>query len=144
MSQLGLDRQLNSFRRGKRSLIKGIAITSTNFFKDNFKEQRFVNLKSGRRWKKLKRPRKDGSIKPILVDTGNLKKSGKWHVVSESRAFVIFNAPYASFHNKGVKGRLPVRKFSGRSKKLNLRVEKLIDRYIARKFGGRAVRVFGK
>ncbi len=128
MSQLGLNKQLSSFKRGKRKLMKELGDNSHKFFVKNFDAQGFVNVPK-KRWRPLKHPRRNGTTKPILVDTGKLKNSGKVFVQSRNRASVMFTAKYASFHNKGG-GKLPKRQFSGESRVLNKQNEKIILNYI--------------
>lgn len=128
MSKLGLHKQLNSFRRGQRALMKSLAVNSKEFFqRRNFNEQAFVDTPR-RRWAKLKKPRPG----LILVKTGKLRKSAKARVSGSTRAIVEFKAPYASFHNEGA-GRLPQRQFSGESRILNRQNEKILLTYTKRK-----------
>lgn len=128
MSQLGLDKQLTAFKRSKRTIIRDITRNTKNFFQEtNFKNQAFTDTPR-RKWKKLKRPRPNGTTKPILVDTGRLKNSAKYQVIGNSRGRVRFTAPYASFHNNGG-GKLPRRQFSGESKILNKQNNKILLNY---------------
>jgi len=131
MSQLGLNKQLAAFKRNKRALIRDISRNSKNFFQEtNFKNQAFTDVPR-KRWKNLKRPRRDGSTKPILVDTGKLKNSAKFQVIGSNRGRVRFTAKYASFHNVGG-GNLPKRQFSGESKILNKQNEKILLNYTSK------------
>jgi len=128
MSQLGIGRDLKSFIRGKRSLMRDLAVNSKEFFqKTNFGSRAFVDVPR-RRWKR----RKDNLPHPILEKTGKLRRSARHRVQSRTRALVEFTARYASFHNTGT-GRLPKRQFSGESRVLNRQNEKIIVNYIHKK-----------
>lgn len=124
MSQLGIDKQLKSFIRGKKSLMRDLADNSKSFFQDtNFNARAFVDVPR-KRWSK----RKDNKPHPILEKTGKLRNSARARVQSSTRASVEFTAPYASFHNSGTR-RLPKRQFSGESRRLNKGNEKIILTY---------------
>lgn len=129
MSKMGLDRQLSSFKRSKKILMRELSRNSKDFFqKTNFSSQSFVDVPSSR-WKALKKPRPG----LILVKTGALRRSAKWKVTGSNRASVMFTVPYASFHNDGA-GRLPKRQFSGESKILNKQNEKILLNYTKKHF----------
>ena len=133
MSQLGLNRQLNQFKRNKRALMDDLAKNSLDFFQDtNFKNQAFTDVPR-KRWKKLKKPRPDGSTRPILIRTGRLRRSGKKRTLSRSRSQVRFTAPYASYHNEGTR-KLPRRQFSGESRLLNRQNKKILVNYTSKIF----------
>ena len=131
MSQLGLDKQLAAFRRNQRTVIKEMTNNSGDFFQEtNFKNQAFTDTPR-KRWKNLKRPRRNGTTKPILVDTGRLQKSRRDNIIGKTRGKVRFLAPYASFHNDGARN-LPKRQFSGESKILNKQNEKILLNYTSK------------
>jgi phage gpG-like protein len=131
MSQLGLNRKLSAFKRNKRTIIKKIVDNSGDFFQNtNFKNEAFTDTRR-KRWKKLKRPRPDGSTRPILQDTGKLRRSRRDKIIGNTRGRVMFTAKYASFHNNGT-GKLAKRQFSGESKILNRQNEKLLLNYTSK------------
>ncbi len=133
MSKSDLRRSGTLFKRGKRSLMRSLARNTLTLFQSNFTAQAFRDIPR-KKWKRLKKPRKDGSTRPILVDTGNLLASGKTVVNSPYRAKIMFKAKYASYHNKGT-GRLPKRQFSGDSKIVDRSNEKIIVNYIKKVLG---------
>ena len=127
MSKLGLDRQLSSFRRGKRTLMRAIVSKSARFFDENFSRQGWKNVNT-RRWKPLKRPRPG----LILVKTGKMRRRVRKVVHSRNRGSVIYTAPYSSYHNNGT-DRMPARKFLGQSTDLDKIVDRVIIDYIRRR-----------
>jgi hypothetical protein len=97
-----------------------LANNSANFFKvDVWEAQGFIDG-GVKRWNNVKN-------KPvgqkILVRTGRLRRSGQGRAVSSSRAYVTFDAPYASFVNAK-------RQFIGNSKELDAKNEKTITAHL--------------
>lgn len=130
MSKMGLNKALLRFESGKRTLIGLLVKSARAHFQRNFVKQGF----DGKGWDALKRPRPDGSTTPILVDTGNLRGNIRERIFSRNMGNVIFNAPYASYHNEGnPKTNLPQRKFAGKSRALDAKANKIILSYIKRK-----------
>ena len=74
---------------------------------------------TGAPWKPLKRPRKNGSVRPILNAGGQLKRSLSWEAFGDGSVIYGSNMVYARIHQKGGKaGRgqkvlIPARPYMG-------------------------------
>lgn len=74
---------------------------------------------TGTAWQQLKRPRKDGSTRPILNAGGQLKRSLVWESFPDGSVIYGSNIVYANIHQKGGKagrGRktlIPARPYMG-------------------------------
>lgn len=69
---------------------------------------------------------KNDKGRALLVRSGRLRRSIQ--IMSSGPGYVVIgtDVPYASFHNDGVEGRLPQRKFLGESTALNRLIEKRV------------------
>jgi phage gpG-like protein len=129
-----LRRRLQNFKSGKRSLVADILTESHLFFDGNFKQERFRDIGTRARWKKLKKPRKDGTTRPILQDTGKMRRDVSHRVFSANSGALFYRAHYASYHNDGnPKTNLPQRQFASHSEQLEKKVDKIIVAYIKKK-----------
>lgn len=144
MSKIGFNRKKRSVMRGKRALMNRLAKESLRHFQiSNFNAEGFIEKPNGRpkKWKKLASPRRKntkmkGTTRPILQDTGRLRRSGVTRVFSRSYAQVLFKADYASYHNRGNKEtNLDQRRFSGKSRALDKKCDRIILNYVKTRLG---------
>lgn len=114
-NKLHTGRKIKAFHKMKYVAMKKIANQSVNFFKvDNFEASGFID-QGVNRWE----PRKKKRHGRILVKTGKGRQSIRTYGVSARKITIKAGVKYMKYHNDGVKGRLPQRKFMGNSKKLN-------------------------
>ncbi len=100
-----------------------------NHSKKAFREQGFTDnaLKPwAKRSTKNRADKNTNKSRAILIDSGNLKRSLRIRKANFREVIVgSYGMSYASRHNRGLKG-MPERKFVGRSKVLNDKIEKLV------------------
>lgn len=116
--------KLKSLERMKDKAMKKIANQSVNFFKvDNFEASGFID-QTVKRWDSRKKSRPGR----LLVKTGKGRQSIRTYGVNAKKITIKAGAKYMKFHNDGIPGRLPQRKFMGNSKKLDKKnIDLLID-----------------
>ena len=106
-----------------------IAVEAVNHFKQNFREQGFVDDRV-EPWKKRKTSnaadRRTKKRRAILIDSGDMRRSIRAKMYS-FRSIIVgsYGVYYSRFHNRGA-GKLPKRQFIGKSKKLNFKIRLLI------------------
>jgi phage gpG-like protein len=115
-------RKINVLKKANSRLPRIIAVTSKEFFRDSFRNQGFTN-RTLVRWQERKpNPRNRG--RAILVQSGRLSKlrilRSDWRIIEIGTLL-----PYGKYHNQGI-GRMPRRKFIGRSVTLNKQIRKII------------------
>lgn len=135
---------LAKFRAAKAVLPTLVARIAENQFKDNFVKQGFEDLNVDP-WREVQR-RMPGTkaykyakaaarSRAILVGrgSGRLKRDIKAVKVTPGEVKIATSVPYAKAHNEGT-GRIPKRKFMGKSKSLNNKLRKEITTQLKRAF----------
>ena len=120
---------LNAYKRERNNLPKKLGNEAVNHFKDSWKLQGW-NDNITTRWDKRKRETRKTRGRAVLVRKGDLKKNFDYYPTFK-RIMVINDTPYGIYHNEG-RGRLPQRKFMGRSRTLDEKSGVLIMRMIKR------------
>lgn len=134
------------FNKLKQQLPKKIADESRSYFMKSFPQNGFNQDGSVQKWKEVDR-RTPGTnaykypknkklsrrTKPILVATGRLQRSIRITQLSWNRSVIATDVPYAKYHNKGT-SKIPKRKFMGKSRNLNKRIERLIKKELKKLF----------
>ncbi len=141
-----LEKLKQDFDKLKKQLPKKIADESRSYFMKSFPQGGFNQDGSVQKWKEVDRripgtnaykyPKTKGTsrrTKPILVRTGRMQRSIRITQLSFNRSVIATDVPYAKYHNKGTKN-IPKRKFMGRSRNLNKRVERLIKKELKKIF----------
>lgn len=135
-----LDRFADALEQAARKDIPDIlGQAAVDAFKQNFQDEGFF----GSHWKEVKRrqghARGAAASRPILTgNTGNLGRSIDYEV-SDNKATVFSDLPYASAHNEGTTtaGRnntttIPKRQFIGNHQKLDDDLEQALDDFLDR------------
>lgn len=120
----------------KQHLPAQIGNIAKRHFVDSFRNQGFTDTtldpwqvrktkdKSDRNRRNADKPR------AILVKTGHLRNSIRVRVATFNLIEIgAYGVPYASFHNKG-EGKLPKRQFIGRSRSLDMKIQRKINQEI--------------
>ncbi len=113
-------------------------IEGVRHFKQSFQDEGFTD-KALDKWLDITPKRKDqkrrgnGSLPPILTDTGDL---GRSVTGTETSQGVVFSSDkvYAQRHNEGLKG-MPQRQFMGPSARLEANIMRKWDKGIGRLLG---------
>lgn len=137
---ISLDRFADAIEQAARKDIPDIlGQAAVDAFKQNFQDEGFF----GSHWKEVKRrqghARGAAASRPILTgNTGNLGRSIDYEV-SDNKATVFSDLPYASAHNEGTTtaGRnntttIPKRQFIGNHQKLDDDLEQALDDFLDR------------
>lgn len=137
---ISLDRFADALEQAARKDIPHIlGQAAVDAFKQNFQDEGFF----GSHWKEVKRrqghARGAAASRPILTgNTGNLGRSIDYEV-SDNKATVFSDLPYASAHNEGTTtaGRnntttIPKRQFIGNHQKLDDDLEQALDDFLDR------------
>lgn len=114
-----MTRGIKSTQRGlknMRAVNMRAAVVYDQWIKKNFRDQGRNHENSSLRWKPLAESTLDGRRKgkkkdpsKILRDTDNLMM--RWQITADNKKAVVQSlVNYSSFHEKGVRGRLPRRK----------------------------------
>lgn len=106
IQNLMMKAQRYHFQAGR--LVGGLAV---RHYRDSFRNQGFTDQVL-QRWL----PKK--ALGTILVDTGQLRGSINFQLVSNDYVRIYSNVPYAAYHNYGTQ-HIPQRQFIGRSQQLN-------------------------
>lgn len=96
-----------------KALPKRVGAEVVNFALDNFKRQGFLDV-GVTRWQKRKNPtawgtRPKRNNRPILVDTGRLRRSIRVINANSDTVVVGTSVPYARAHNEGFTGKVTQR-----------------------------------
>lgn len=104
----------------RRELPKELAETARDYFVDSFDKQGWENQP----WD----ARKDDNPWPILVKSGNLKRSVEDSINKAEWSEIVLTSDteYGSYHNDGT-DRLPQREFMGESQELTDRLTEIIE-----------------
>ncbi len=134
------------YNKLKQQLPKKVADESRSFFMKGFRDGGFNQDGIVEKWQEVDRRKPDKNAykypkqkglsrrtKPILVRTGRLRNSIRITSISFGRSVIRSDVPYARYHNQGTKY-IKKRKFIGRSKYLDRRVIKMINREINKLF----------
>lgn len=121
---------LAKFERLQKRLPELIGTKVVNHTKEAFRKGGFTD-EVLTPWAARKRPNKaDKATKrkrALLVDSGNLRKSIRVSKATFREIRVgAYGIDYATYHNQGIKGRLPQRKFLGKSAVLDRKIQALI------------------
>ena len=129
------------FEQLKQRLPKKVSDESRSFFMKSFAQGAFTD-ESLQKWPEVDRrtagtnaykyPKGKGlsrRTKPIMVRTGRLRNSIRITQLSFNRSVIATDVPYANYLNQGTKY-IKKRKFMGRSKTLDRRVNALIKKEI--------------
>jgi phage gpG-like protein len=110
----------------KGKLLTEIAVISENHFKENFREEGFINDYL-EKWS----PRKKADQgRAILVKSGRLKRGIRTiRGTSFNEVKIANDVPYAKYHNEGT-DKLPRRKFIANSNSLNRKIKRAITNAI--------------
>lgn len=123
---------MNEIDRVIRLILQDIKVELGDEFDKNFERQGFFSEK----WARRKSPLRPGG--PILIDTGNLRRSVRSKVDATSITF-FSDLPYASIHNDGgeikvtskmkvgQKIKIPRRRFLGTSPEVEKSVREIIE-----------------
>lgn len=96
---------------------------------ENFRKELDDN---GKRWERLKTPRKRGGSK-VLQDTGRLRSSIKWRPFGSGDVMLWSNLKYAAAHNFGYPpNNLPPRKFMHVPDEFAKKMAASFARYVAK------------
>jgi phage gpG-like protein len=118
-------------------LPKALGIVAKNEFLDNVDKRHGFRVDGGvvKKWPPLK-SKKDAGRAP-LNKTGRLKRAiNTLRLTANSAVVGVDDAevPYAKFHNEGVPGKLPQRKFVGESKVLNRALKHKVQQTLIKAF----------
>lgn len=95
-----LKQTADKFEQFQKQLPRLVGTTAVNHSRDNFKKQGY----EGNKWKRRKEGSPRNTGRAILVDTGTLKDSIRYWIVSEAAVLVGVDqskVPYAQIHNEG-------------------------------------------
>lgn len=125
--------RIRKFKAAKKRLPVAIGAMAKSHYLKAFREEGFTD-KQYNAWAKRKRPnrsdRRNKARRGLLVNKGHLRRSIRVVSASFNRIKVgSVGIKYARFHNRG-EGRLPERKFVGRSAVLNEKIRRRIRREI--------------
>lgn len=130
MSKFHFDKLSAKMKQGLPALLDQMANNAVNQFKvDNFEAQGFID-DGVKRWAGRKSP-KDNKGRKILVKTGRGRNSIKVLSRNGMTRKIGTLVPYMAFHNSGT-SRLPKRQFIGKSRRLDRKNTRLLDRYLAK------------
>ena len=130
---------MNEIDRVIHLILQDIKVELGDEFDKNFERQGFFSEK----WARRKSPRRPGG--PILIDTGNLRRSVQSKVDTTSITF-FSDLPYASIHNDGgeikvtakrkvgQKIKIPRRRFLGTSPEVERSVREIIEEELEQYF----------
>lgn len=82
---------------------------------------------------KERKRRRNGSLPPILTDTGDLSRS-LTGTIEGNDVVISSDLPYAERHNQGLQG-MKKRQFMGASRQLERRITRQLDNSFTRLFG---------
>lgn len=130
------DKKIQEFKQVKASLPAQVANIAKRHFVQSFRDGGFTDLTLDpwaarkTRDKSDRNPRNAEKPRAILVKTGHLRNSIRVRLATFNLIEIgAYGVPYAKFHNspngKGVK-----RQFIGRSKQLNIKIQKKINQEI--------------
>jgi phage gpG-like protein len=120
------DKILAKFAKTQQQIPREVARLVVNHSKEAFRDGGFTDNTLAP-WAPRKRgnraDRRTGKTRALLVDSGNLRRSIRASRVSFREVRVgAYGIEYATYHNQGVAGRLPKRKFLGESAVLRRRI----------------------
>lgn len=131
MSKFQFGRLAIQIRRMVPAMLDEMANNAVNHFKvENFNAEGFID-ETVERWP-ARKSKRDNAGRRLMVKTGRLRESIK--VISRygNVRKIGTLVPYSKYHNEGIPGRLPQRKFIGNSKRLERKNLKVIERYLKR------------
>ena len=124
------------------TVINQASTTSLRFYKESFRKGGFTDkqldkwepranisyVKNKKGIVKI-RPVKDYVGRALLIKTGTLRRSLRKSVSGNTITIEALDglAPYAKYHNEGIKGRLPKRQFIAESESLNTKLASDIE-----------------
>ena len=132
MSKFQFGRLAARIKAAIPAMLDEMANNAVNHFKvDNFNAEGFID-EAVERWP-ARKSKKDNAGRRLLVKTGRLRESIKVLSRAGNTRKIGTLVPYSKYHNDGIPGRLPQRKFIGNSKRLERMNYKVIERYLKRR-----------
>lgn len=131
MSKFQFGRLAAKIKAAIPTMLDEMANNAVNHFKvENFNAEGFID-EGVERWP-ARKSKKDNAGRRLLVKTGRLRESIKVLSRFGNIRKIGTLVPYSKYHNDGISGRLPQRKFIGKSGKLERKNYQVILKYLKR------------